>query len=67
MYMYIHVDVCTSRRPLPDLRGPPPVPTHPVVGRASVGARARRLSSAPACVCVTRETRLSLVPYVYMG
>jgi len=43
---YRHRDPCRY------LRGPPPVSTHPVVGRASVGARARRLSSAPACVCV---------------
>jgi len=42
----------TSRRPLPVSPRPPPVSTHPVVGRASVGAGARRLSSAPACVCV---------------
>jgi len=55
-YSIRHGDPCRY------LRGPPPVSTHPVVGRASVGARARRLSSAPACVCVTRETRLSLVP-----
>ena len=34
------------------LRGPPPVSTQPVIGRASVGARVRHLSSAPACMCV---------------